>query len=200
MLIYGAGGHSKVIIETLLTINPNMKIQVYDDDVEKKQCLDFPVIHDWESISENSQIVFGLGNNNLRASLASTLKSKYKFCEAIIHPSSVVSQNSNIGKGTVIFARVVVNADSQVGEHCILNTGSIIEHDCIIDDFVHISPGAILAGGVQIGRASHIGMGAQILPLVKVGVNCIIGAGAVILRDVPDGSTVVGNPGKILSK
>ena len=32
----------------------------------------------------------------------------------------------------------------------------------------------------------------------KIGEWCTIGAGAVIIKDIPDGATVVGNPGKII--
>jgi acetyltransferase EpsM len=37
-----------------------------------------------------------------------------------------------------------------------------------------------------------------VIPSIRIGRWCTIGAGAVILRDVPDGSTVVGNPGRIV--
>ncbi|HZW78021.1 MAG TPA: acetyltransferase, partial [Flavobacteriaceae bacterium] len=40
--------------------------------------------------------------------------------------------------------------------------------------------------------------GASIIPGVNIGKWCTIGAGAVILHDVPDGATVVGNPGRKL--
>jgi serine acetyltransferase len=38
-----------------------------------------------------------------------------------------------------------------------------------------------------------------IIPQISIGSNVIIGAGAVINKDVPDGATVVGNPGKIVN-
>ena len=45
-----------------------------------------------------------------------------------------------------------------------------------------------------------VGMGAILLTGAKVGKNCIIGAGAVVTSkaDIPDGSMVMGTPGKVV--
>jgi len=53
---------------------------------------------------------------------------------------------------------------------------------------------------VSIGDDCWIGGNAVILPGVSIGDRCIVGAGAVVTRDVPDDSTVVGNPAKIQPK
>jgi maltose O-acetyltransferase len=53
---------------------------------------------------------------------------------------------------------------------------------------------------VGIGRNVWIGGGAIILPGVSIGDDAIVGAGSVVTRDVPGGSTVVGNPARIISR
>lgn len=58
------------------------------------------------------------------------------------------------------------------------------------------SPNAALAGDVKVGEGTHIGIGAQVIQGITIGKWCTIGAGAVIIKDVPDGVTVVGNPGR----
>jgi acetyltransferase EpsM len=95
---------------------------------------------------------------------------------------------------------VTVNSSTTIGAHCILNTNSSIDHDCILDNYVHISPNATLCGGISIGEGTHIGAGAVVIPGIKIGKWCTIGAGSVIINNIPDYSTVVGNPGKIIKQ
>jgi carbonic anhydrase/acetyltransferase-like protein (isoleucine patch superfamily) len=54
--------------------------------------------------------------------------------------------------------------------------------------------------GCTIGDNSLIGMGATILNGAKIGKNCLIGAGALITEGkvIPDGSLVMGAPGKVV--
>ncbi|MGX4640230.1 sugar O-acetyltransferase [Massilia sp. SYSU DXS3249] len=53
---------------------------------------------------------------------------------------------------------------------------------------------------VSIGRNVWIGGGAIILPGVTIGDDAIVGAGSVVTRDVPAGSTVVGNPARVVGR
>lgn len=48
-----------------------------------------------------------------------------------------------------------------------------------------------------VGRNSFIGAHAILMPGVSVGDNCIVSAGAVVYTDIPAGSLVVGNPGRV---
>jgi carbonic anhydrase/acetyltransferase-like protein (isoleucine patch superfamily) len=54
--------------------------------------------------------------------------------------------------------------------------------------------------GCTIGDNTLIGMGATILNGAKIGKNCLIGAGALITegKEIPDGSLVMGAPGKVV--
>ena len=65
---------------------------------------------------------------------------------------------------------------------------------------MHISPNATLSGNVVVGTGTHIGSGAVSIQGIRIGKWCTIGAGTVVIRDVPDFSTVVGNPGRIIKR
>jgi carbonic anhydrase/acetyltransferase-like protein (isoleucine patch superfamily) len=54
--------------------------------------------------------------------------------------------------------------------------------------------------GCTIGEESLIGMGATILNGAVVGRNCLIGACALVTegKEIPDGSLVMGSPGKVV--
>lgn len=90
-----------------------------------------------------------------------------------------------------------VGAGSNVQENCVCHTDLgyplIIGENCTIGH-------KVMLHGCQIGNNSLIGMGATILNGAKIGNNCLIGAGALITegKEIPDGSLVMGVPGKVV--
>ena len=193
MYLYGASGHGKVIAE--IAEENNLLIEAFiDQNILRKDLLGYKVIH--KIPQANAEIVISIGNNFTRKSIA-TSNPTLRFI-SLIHPKSIISKRSTVDVGTVVMGGVTINPETKIGKHCIINTNSSIDHDCIIEDFVHVSPNVALAGDVRIGEGTHIGIGANIIQGIKIGKWCTIGAGSVIIRDVPDGATVVGNPGRII--
>lgn len=194
MYIFGASGHGKVIAE--IAEQCKLKITAFvDQDRSKKQLLNYKVIYE---VAEPKQMFIAIGNNGIRKKIADAYSST--SCPILIHPLSIISQRSVILEGTVIMAGVSINTGVRIGKHCIVNTNASIDHDCLLEDFVHISPNVALAGDVRVGEGTHIGIGACVIQGITIGKWCTIGAGTVVIRDVPDGVTLVGNPGRILKK
>ena len=196
VIVYGAGGHAKVVLETLEKENKYEILYVIDDNISIDKILGYKVKHDYkqEKIYFKNTII-AIGDNKIRKKIAENLTSNFVMT---IHPLAIVSKYSKIGSGSQIFAGAVVNPDAEIGEHCIINTGAIIEHDCKLGNYVHISPNATLGGNVIIGDLSHVGIGATIIQNIKIGKNVTVGAGTVIINDIPDNAVVVGVPGKII--
>lgn len=195
MNLYGASGHAKVIIDILKRSNIEIS-KIYDDNKNIKKILGFNVTS-FERLDNNDLFIISIGNNKIRKSISQKLNAEYGQA---IHPGSIIDPTVTIQDGTVIMAGTVINSSTKIGKHCIINTSASVDHDCILENFVHISPNATLCGGVKVGEGTQIGAGAVIIPGVIVGKWCTIGAGAVIIKDVPDGATVVGNPGRIVGK
>ena len=193
LYLYGASGHGKVIAE--IAEEQNLKITAFLDlDKSKSDLLGYNILH--EIPKSRIEIIISIGSNFVRKRIVQE-NDNFLF-KTLIHPRSNISKRSRIDKGTVIMAGVSVNSDCKIGKHCIINTNASIDHDCIIHDFVHISPNVALAGSVIVGEGTHIGIGSSVIQGIKIGKWCTIGAGTVIIKDVPDGATVVGNPGKII--
>jgi len=93
--------------------------------------------------------------------------------------------------------RITVGAGSNIQENCVLHTDMgfplHIGTNCTIGH-------KVMLHGCTIGDNSLIGMGATILNGATIGKNCLIGAGALITegKDIPDGSLVMGVPGKVV--
>ena len=92
---------------------------------------------------------------------------------------------------------IVVGAGSNVQENCVLHTD--IGYPLTIGENCTIGHKAMLHG-CTIGDGSLIGMGAVVLNGAKIGRGCLIGAGALVTegKDVPDGSLVMGAPGRVV--
>lgn len=196
LVLYGAGGHAKVIYDIILSNNMLLEYLV-DDNPPADFFHHLEVFKPTDERLKNHQVIVAVGDANAREKIVNKIK---PFCNfgTLVHISAFVSRFSEVGEGTVVMPQVCVNAEVKIGKHCIINTASVIEHDCIIEDYVHISPSVTMAGNITVKKRAQIGIGARIIPGVTIGEDAIIGAGAVIIKDVPARATIVGNPGKII--
>lgn len=190
MVLYGASGHAKVIID-ILEANGETIDFIVDDNPELTDLMGYEVRR---NTGKYDEMIISIGSCMMRERVADSIEVR-KYLTAV-HPSAVISPRAKLGGGTVVMQGAVIQSCTRIGEHCIVNTGASVDHDCVIGDFVHIAPHATVLGGVKVGRGTWIGAGSVVRQNVTIGENCMIGAGAVVIRDVPDGATVVGVPGK----
>lgn len=93
--------------------------------------------------------------------------------------------------------RITIGAGSNVQENCVMHTDMgfplRIGAGCTIGH-------KVMLHGCTIGENTLIGIGAIVLNGAVIGKNCLIGAGALITegKHIPDGSLVMGAPGKIV--
>ncbi|WPY99736.1 acetyltransferase [Christiangramia sp. OXR-203] len=197
MILFGASGHAKVILDIINSGTGDTVDYILDDNSEIFDLAGFQVDHAVDrNILQTNNTIVAIGDNKIRKNIC--VKYNIKLHEALIHKTATVSKAATVSKGSVVMAGAVINHSAKIGENSIINSNAIIEHDVSIAKFVHVSPSASVTGGVSIGEGSHIGAGASIIPGIKIGKWVTIGAGAVILKDVPDHAVVVGNPGRII--
>ena len=194
MIVYGASGHAKVVVDILESCGNKVDYLV-DDNPKINEFLDYRV---WRDIGVYDEAIIAIGSCQARKAVVDRIRVK-RYVTAI-HPSATISHRASIGAGTVVMQGAVIQSSAEIGRHCIINTGAIVDHDCCLGDFVHVSPQAAVLGGVRVGECTWVGAGAVVKQNVSIGAGCIIGAGAVVLKDVPDGSVVAGVPAKEISK
>lgn len=203
ILVLGAGGHGKAVLDLVLAHGGWHAAGVVDAAPTVAALLGVPVLGDESLLMELARAGIGhahpaIGNNAQRLMAAGRLEAAGFALPALVHPSAIIGRCAAIGDGAAVMARAVIGPDARIGRLALVNTGAIVEHDCMIGDAAHIAPGAVLAGGVRIGARAMVGAGAVIRPGVIVGAGAIIGAGAAVMADVPAGATVAGVPAKPL--
>ncbi|MBQ2796338.1 MAG: acetyltransferase [Tidjanibacter sp.] len=192
MILYGASGHCKVIID-ILEANGVPIDFIVDDNPQVLSLLGYEVRRNSGQYNEG---IVAIGSCEIRKKIVSSIKvDKY---QTAIHPSAIISPRAQIGEGSVVMHGAIIQSCAAVGNHCIINTGSSVDHDCQIGDFAHIAPHATLCGNVQVDEGGWVGAGATIIPGVKIGKWAVVGAGAVVIRDVPDRAVVAGVPAKVI--
>ena len=208
VVIVGAGGHGKVVVD-ILKHDPDVKLIGFLDDDKTllgKIVDGIPVLGSVSSLSALTSrhkldgAVIAIGDNRVRAELFNKLKGLGLKPKRAIHPHALIAHDVEIGEGVVIADGAVISTGTRIGDNVIINTGVVIDHDNVIEDHAHISPGVKLAGRVSVGQYTQIGLGVTIVEDLTIGDNVIVGAGAVVLADVPANTTAVGVPAKIIKR
>lgn len=207
LVLWGASGHGKVVLDVARAMGGFKTISFIDDACEESahefcDCQVFGASRYLQLLKGKgcSQYLVSIGKNEMRAACFQRALEHGLLPATLVHPSAVISESARLEDGTVVMAKVVINAGAQIGKNCILNTAAVVEHDCRIGDHVHLSPGVLLGGGVTVHSFAHVGIGAIALPGAEIGEGAIIGAGAVVLDSVPSGATVVGIPARALAR
>jgi serine O-acetyltransferase len=106
------------------------------------------------------------------------------------------------------FTGIEIHPGAKIGRRFFIDHGMgvVIGETCEIGDNVTIFQGVTLGGtGKEKGKRhptiqdnALIATGAKVLGSITVGENSKVGAGSVVLNDVPQNSTVVGIPGRVV--
>lgn len=126
--------------------------------------------------------------------------------DAWVAPGAHVMGRVVLGPGVGIWFGATLRGDNEpitvgeatnIQENCVLHTDMgyplTIGRDCTIGH-------KAMLHGCTIGDGTLIGMGATILNGARIGRGCLIGACALVTegKEIPDGSLVMGSPGRVV--
>ena len=124
----------------------------------------------------------------------------------------VILEGAKIGSNCNICAHVFIESDVIVGDNVTIKNGVQLWDGLRVEDNVFIGPNVTFTNDklprskvypeqfkkTIIHKSASIGANATILPGVKIGKNAMVGAGTVVTKDVKEGTTVIGNPAKVI--
>ncbi|SFM09382.1 gamma carbonic anhydrase family protein [Halopseudomonas yangmingensis] len=126
--------------------------------------------------------------------------------DAWIADSAAVIGKVRLEAGANVWFSAVLRGDNElilIGEHSNVQDGAVMHTDMgyplTLGKGVTVGHNAMLHG-CTVGDYSLVGINAVILNGAKIGKYCIIGANTLIPegKEIPDGSLVVGSPGKVV--
>jgi sugar O-acyltransferase (sialic acid O-acetyltransferase NeuD family) len=196
ILIYGAGGHAKSILEMVQQDDKYQIAGIVDDDQNQvgKLVLDTPVMGTRvilpalieKDVKLAANGVGGILDINVRVKIYELLERTGFSCPSLIHPRATVEPSAKVDEGVQVFANAYIGSEAHLHPRCMINTNAVVSHDCVVGSYSHIAPGALLAGHVQVGTRTLVGMGVTTAIGVRIGDGVRIGNGAILLADVPD--------------
>lgn len=206
MLIIGAKGFAKNVLEILVKNDFQDEIFFYDDvssDIGDSLYGKFPIIKTFDNaksyLEKDPEFTIGVGGPIIRRRLYEKFSNIGGVFKSTISTKAYLgSFNVIIRQGANISFGVIINNDVIIGKGSLININATIGHDCKIGDFTEICPNVSISGNCDIGQNVFIGSNATIAPKVKIGDNVIIGAGSVVLKDIPNNSKVFGIPAEIV--
>lgn len=207
MLIVGARGFAKEVLEIIKELDDLKDLVFYDDinkDIPNILFNEYRVLKNESEVSEyfktrDKRFTIGIGNPKLRKNMYDTFAALGGVLTSTISPNtSLGTYDINVGDGVNILQGVRISNGVSMGKGCIAYYNAVITHDCVIGEFVELSPSVTVLGRVKIGGFCSIGANAIILPDIVIGKNVIIGAGTIVTKNIPDNVLVVGTPGRII--
>lgn len=212
LLVVGAGGLGVMVLDALVAADPTVIDRVvFVDDAPGSVGhhvhgipVDGPLDGLLEQLAEEPglrvEAVLAVAGYPARRDLWERLEGaalRVTWVSAI-HPRAVVSPMARVGHGVVIMPGAVVDPDAVIEDHAFINKVATVGHSCVVGRFAQLAPSATGAG--IIGEGVFVGMNASVLRGTRVGAGSIVGAAAVVTRDVPEHTTVVGQPARPLQR
>lgn len=206
LVIIGAGGMGRSLYsyaQESIGYNETFTIKGYlDDNVHALDGFDnYPTIlgtiGDYE-IQEDDVFINSLGSIIYKNKTNDIIKSKGGKFQSLIHKTAIIRNNVNIGAGCLVGQFASIGADTVIGEHCLIQAYSVVGHDCHIGNNVRIDTHAVCIGGVTIEDNAIVHTGAIINHNIVVENGAHVAAGSFVIKRVKAGTTVYGNPAKLL--
>ena len=211
--IFGASGFGREVLPVARQQLEQTEIQAWDltfvdDHPPAPQINGHKVLTyaNWLALPAQSRhISLAIANSPVREKLAARCISDGVAFFGVKASNALVLDDVQLGTGAILCPFVTLTSNIRIGQQFHANIYSYVAHDCVIGDFVTFAPGVHCNGNVHIEDHAYIGTGAILRqgkpgePLV-IGRGAVVGMGAVVTKSVAPGTTVIGNPARVMEQ
>jgi sugar O-acyltransferase (sialic acid O-acetyltransferase NeuD family) len=207
LYIVGAGGMGRELMDLAMIVNTRDRgwsvLRYVDDHVSgtvdgcEVAGGDEFLLH----VSEKSDVVLGIADPEIKATLFTKLSQNLALSfPRLIHPSAFISPAASVGMGAVIQYGSWVSTSVVLGQFVFVNVGCHIGHDSRVGDFSSLMATVDLGGHDDVDALCYFGTKSTVVPGVHIGTAARVGAASLVVGSVPDHTTVMGNPARVLPR
>lgn len=202
-IIVGAGTYGQVYAEYLKEKYEILGFIDDDTNLHNTEINGIKVLGNFNylivNLHKETNVFIPIGNNKVRVDLLNKVIASGFKTPNFIHTDTQIHPTVKLGRCIYILPGTHIMPFTEIKDFVLISMGVNIAHHTIIEQGCFFSQGVNVGASIHLKENAYCGIGSTIMTGVKeVGENSLIGAGAVIIKDVPDGATVVGNPGKII--
>lgn len=203
--IYGAGGQGREVLDSARAVNRlsgQWENIVFIDDVTEQKTVNDTKVYTFEEFSrafrdDAAEIIIAVGEPVGRKKLYEKITSAGYALALVIHPTAIVSEYADIGKGAFIGAHSMISCNTLLAENVCVQPHAVIGHDTTVGAHSVLSGFTIVSGHCAIGEQTYIGIGAAVREDISIGSDTIIGMGSSVICGVPDGVVALGTPCRV---
>jgi UDP-N-acetylbacillosamine N-acetyltransferase len=162
LLILGAGGYGKTVLDVAQQLGCYDKIAFLDDGKVGTPGVLGVCAEVFAFADGDTDVYPAFGNNEMRVAWMHGLLDYGISVPTLVHPAAYVSPTAVLGVGVTVLPGAVVNTGVTVKNGCIINIGALIDHGTVVEEGCHLAPGAIVKAENRIPAGSKIDSGTVI--------------------------------------
>lgn len=198
LAIIGAGKAALQLLDTVYELKDIAPVILYDANqsvvgkkllgIEIKNLEIENIIEDFKNKLFDEIIISFSGNILERKKWFDLLVQKELPIANIFHPTCIISNFVNIGRGNIFFANTRIGPFAHVGNNNVVSSYCSFEHHNKLGNHNTFGPSVVFSGSCTIGNEIKFGTGIYIEPKVNIGNHSIISSGCIVQRNIPENS------------